>query len=526
MTHKVLITTSGVGQRLGELTQYTNKSLVRIGNKPAISHIVESYPKDTAFVITLGYFGNQVRDFITLAYPELTVEYVDIDPYEGPGSSLGVSMLQAKALLQCPFIFHACDTLTKGVIPEPEQNWIGVVHGEDTSQYSSWTVQEGVLKLHDKGAIDADFIHIGLVGVHDFALFWETLEHLAQEPTAGSSLNDCRVLSDMIRKGTPIETITFSTWYDIGNVSALQVARREAGGSYDDLDKSGEAVFLFDTFVIKFFSDETVVQNRAQRGTLLKGFVPPMEGVAGNFYRYQLVLGELYSHVVQPSDFKVFLSWIESSFWKEEQVVEQSAFMTACHFFYQEKTKKRVTQFLEANNIQDTEHVINGEQIPSLTDMLAQVDFDGLSKGLQSRFHGDFILDNIVKTKEGYCLIDWRQDFGGLLEVGDRYYDLAKLNHNLTVNHRIINQNLFSMQVDEKNVSVDILRPSALVECQEVFHAFMQTHGYDVSKVKLLTAIIWLNMAPLHHHPFNLFLYYFGKLHLWRALQQQRSSAL
>ena len=52
--YKVLITTSGIGSRLGDLTKYTNKSLVRVGDKPAISHIIESYPEDTKFVVTLG----------------------------------------------------------------------------------------------------------------------------------------------------------------------------------------------------------------------------------------------------------------------------------------------------------------------------------------------------------------------------------------------------------------------------------------------------------------------------------------
>ena len=41
--HKVLITTSGLGSRLGNITQFTNKSLVRIGDKPVISHIIEKF---------------------------------------------------------------------------------------------------------------------------------------------------------------------------------------------------------------------------------------------------------------------------------------------------------------------------------------------------------------------------------------------------------------------------------------------------------------------------------------------------
>ena len=51
--YKVLITASGLGSRLGNLTKFTNKGLVRIGKKPALSYIIESYPDDVEFVVTL-----------------------------------------------------------------------------------------------------------------------------------------------------------------------------------------------------------------------------------------------------------------------------------------------------------------------------------------------------------------------------------------------------------------------------------------------------------------------------------------
>ena len=53
--YKVLITTSGIGSRLGNLTEYTNKGLVRVGKKPSISYIIESYPEDVEFVVHSGY---------------------------------------------------------------------------------------------------------------------------------------------------------------------------------------------------------------------------------------------------------------------------------------------------------------------------------------------------------------------------------------------------------------------------------------------------------------------------------------
>ena len=520
MPHKVLITTSGIGSRLAELTQYTNKALVRVGKKPVISHIVETYPVETRFVITLGYLGNQVRDFLSLAYPKHHFEYVEVKNFDGLGSSLGLSMLEAKGLLQCPFIFHACDTLITGAVPSPGKNWIGVYKSNDTRHYASWILRNGKLCFNEKGAVDADFIHIGLVGINDYQLFWQELETLYKIDPNNKTLNDCQTLIKMIDKGCATELVEFPRWCDIGNKASLDKARQEYGSSEDDLDKLGEAVYIFDEFVIKFFADEKITQNRFRRGQILEGFVPKVEGLRGNFYKYQFVSGGLYSHVVQPTDFKQFLEWAQNKFWRDEHELDKKDFSKICHSFYFDKTNTRINQFLKANNLKDTEHVINGERVPAVSEILKLVDFDRLSDGLQSRFHGDFILDNILKTSNGYCLLDWRQDFGGLLNIGDRYYDIAKLNHNLVINHSVINKDLFKVESDGGITCVEIMRSSTLVDCQSTLFDFMRKYKYDIRKVRFLTAIIWLNMAPLHHYPFNYFLYYFGKLNLWRALKQ------
>ena len=76
--YKVLLTTSGLGSRLGNLTKFTNKSLVRIGDKPAISHIIESYPPDVEFVVTLGHYGSHVKQYLTIAHPERAIKFVEV----------------------------------------------------------------------------------------------------------------------------------------------------------------------------------------------------------------------------------------------------------------------------------------------------------------------------------------------------------------------------------------------------------------------------------------------------------------
>ncbi|MEO5635381.1 MAG: hypothetical protein ABIP54_01940, partial [Candidatus Andersenbacteria bacterium] len=135
-------------------------------------------------------------------------------------------------------------------------------------------------------------------------------------------------------------------------------------------------------------------------------------------------------------------------------------------------------------------------------------------------FHGDFILDNILKTDNDFMLLDWRQNFGGLLTSGDKYYDLAKLNHNLFLNHHVLNENLFSFEMHDKRITLDVMRSQRLIEAQSIYMNYLETHNYDIKKINLLTPIIWLNMAPLHQHPLDLFLFYFGKYQLWKALQE------
>ena len=61
-------------------------------------------------------------------------------------------------------------------------------------------------------------------------------------------------------------------------------------------------------------------------------------------------------------------------------------------------------------------------------------------------------------------MLDWRQDFAGELIVGDMYYDLAKLNHNLTINHEIVNKKLYNHSVD----NCYILCNTTLIECKKV----------------------------------------------------------
>lgn len=528
--YKVLITTSGTGSRLGALTAHINKALVRIGQKPAIASIIEAYPKEVPMVITVGYLAEQLREFLPLAYPDRTFEFVQVDTYEGDGSSLGFSMLHAENNLQSPFIFHSCDTIVTEPIPAPMQNWIGgfMVDKKNTdlplAQYRTHSVvNNSVVKFNEKGEPNFESIHIGLIGINDFKSFWKKLKNIYESDKANTGHSDVHVVGAMLASGSKFDLVPFHSWYDTGNPTSLAKTRQALGKNFEILDKEGELTFIFDTFVIKYFSNAQLTASRVKRAAILSGLVPELQGATEHFYRYQYVPGELYARVASDDNFRVFLDWAKKELWLPSESVEKKKFHTACHSFYHDKTLERVKKFLSVTNIKDGPSIINGVAVPSLEEVLNGVNFKQLSKGIQSRIHGDFILDNVIKTPSGYCLLDWRQDFSGLLEVGDLYYDLGKLNHNLTVNHDKVNNNAFSAAVDGENITCSISRSPELVECEKVLETFVKEQKWDWRRVNIVTSLIWLNMSPLHPTPqnFNLFLFYFGKLHLWQTLQKQ-----
>jgi len=506
--HKVLITTSGIGSRLGKLTDFTNKSLVRIGDKPAISHIIEHYPKDTSFVITLGHFGSYVKEFLKLAYPNKDFTFIKVNNFEGPGSSLGHSILQAKAELQCPFIFHASDTILTELdtIPNLNHNWCAGAYKEETSQYRTLRINNGLVDaINEKGEINFDYSYIGLCGIKDYKLFWSNLENLPNT----HSLSDVHVINKMLNNVT-FNFHKINNWLDIGNTNELNKTRKYFGSSIKVLDKDNESIYFFNDFVIKFFSDSNINKNRVKRASKLKGLVPNMLDSTLNFYKYKKAEGNLFAESVNEKTFKSFLEWTKNNLWKSKV---PNNFNFKCLDFYINKTNKRIDQYLDGKI--DTPEIINGELIPPIYEILSEIDTEWLCEGTPVQFHGDFILDNVIETEDGFSLIDWRQDFANDLEVGDIYYDLAKLNHNLRVNHDIVDKKLFGSS--PKNCY--ILCNSTLIRCREILHKFIIENGYDLKKVEVLSSIIWINMAPLHEYPFNKFLFNFGKYNLYKTLK-------
>jgi len=126
-----------------------------------------------------------------------------------------------------------------------------------------------------------------------------------------------------------------------------------------------------------------------------------------------------------------------------------------------------------------------------------------------------------MNKKKQFTLLDWRQDFGGNIFYGDIYYDLAKLMHGMIISHSIIKKNGFKILQRDKNkkISYSFYQQKLNKIVLKEFEKWIILNGYDLKKIRILTSLIFLNIAPLHHCPYSIFLYYLGKNLLYKEIK-------
>lgn len=531
MDYKVVILAAGAGKRLGALTENFHKALLPLGGTAIISQILEKFPREVEVVVAVGYEGNKLRDYLRLAHPDRTFRFVEVDKVLEKGAGPGYSLLACQKWLQCPFVITTVDTLVEENVPEPSMDWIGVgqIAPEEAERFNTVEVQRGrVMVMRDKEASGLTHAFIGLAGIHGFETFWRALA------SDRGLIRGERQLSSGLQaqvKAGRLAAVEF-TWFDTGDEAGLVKARREFSkekSSDYDFSKRDEYIYIMSERVIKYFADAEVAHRRAQRAKILAGIVPEIVAEAKHFYSYQKIPGVTLYEKLHRGRVEQFLTWLEKNLWKPVEVSEADyqTLQQACRKFYREKTQARLTQYFTVTGESDESLIVNGTPVASVHQLLRQVAWGRLEEPIPSAFHGDLQFDNVLVTDEAarpFVLIDWRQDFAGETVIGDRYYDLAKLYGGMILPYHFVKQNLFSFEREGKEITFDFHQTYALGEARAAYEEYVQAREYDWEKIRLLTALIFLNMAALHTPPFRDLLRALGAIQLQRVLEGAREN--
>ncbi|MFH1762474.1 MAG: NTP transferase domain-containing protein [bacterium] len=522
MNPTVCVLMAGMGKRMGSYAPYINKGLMPIDKKAVISHIIGKFPGSAEFVVAIGHLGGQVKDYLAVTHPSAKITFVEVDNYNGPGSGPGYSLLCCRDMLRKPFYFVSCDTLWEGELcADTEQNWMATakIDEADTATYCNFKIADNrVVSIHDKTRVTGENYRAftGLCFIRDFEIFWDGIN--SRELISGEHQVSCGIqalVGKSVVKQHEVE------WIDVGTFENY----KKAVSRYEDYDfsKTNEFLYIANGFVVKFFADQAIVEKRTAKAKLNPGIFPEILATRGQFYSYSFMQGQTLYERNNIGVFKRLLEWFDQNLWIE-RTVKSDDMRQICKTFYYEKTLKRLSEYHRKYKDADVENIINGSRVPAVSELIKLIPWENLYSGKPSFMHGDLQFDNIIYTdQEKFLLLDWRQDFGGHVEFGDLYYDLAKLYGGIVLNYDYIKKKLISYSEDASGVSFDFAQRFSAGEYLETLMHFIRQKGWDTQKVRILVPLIYLNMACLHHYPFDKMLYALGRLLLAEELKKHKN---
>ena len=498
---------------MGDISQSLNKSILPTNKGAIISEIFSAFKIDTKFVIAVGYKKKQVRDYITLAHPDIkkNISYVEVDNYNKKYSGPGYSLFKCKKYLMEPFFVISCDTLLPNEFKLNTKLNQNILFGKKVDKnisenYCNLEIKKKIIsKIYEKQKYINNNCRSfsGLIHIYDYQIFWNDMKsviNVKRTPQISDGLSE-------LLKGNKL-LFNNCNWIDVGKFQDYQNYINKKNGF--DFSKKSEAIYIINNRVIKFFADNKIVNQRYQKSKLSNKIFPTLKK-KNNFYYYDFVKGStLYEVQNQTRVFKNFLIWAEKNIWLKKKIDKD--FYQNCNTFYKVKTYNRLKSIKKKyNNIDKLK--INNVKIDSIINILKKVDWEKLSRGLPYFIHGDLQFDNILYTnKKNFLLLDWRDSFGKYINKGDIYYDLSKLLGGILINYRKIKESKFYFFDDGKNINFNIIdKSNDLKSNLKVLTNFIIKKNLDINKVYTLTGLIYLNMSPLHHSPFDKILFGLSK---------------
>ena len=504
-TPAVLILAAGVGTRLGRLTDDINKAQIPINNKAIISKIIEKFPKEYEFFIALGYRGEELKQYCELAFPKLNINYLNIDDYDNPKSGPGTTAIKFKKNLQRPFYITVADCIVDSDIPHIDGNWLGVQPTSYPEKYATMNIDsnDNIISFSEKSKKGYDYAFIGIASIWDYSVFWKELEENMENGELVHAFNNL--------KSYPSFKAKKLKWLDTGNLDDLNTTKVYFNDKPLSLSKvTGEITYKEDRF-IKFNPNPNLIVNLSKRAKKLKGLIPNNFKQTKSFIAYDWAPGKTVYNYNSLKVYKKFLRFFENILDKSKlKIITKKA----VDEFYKNKTQSRKQNFIDkyGKRYLKNKFIINGLSYDSMESILSKIDYSSLyDSSTYSNFHGDLQFDNIIYNEDddNFTYIDWRESFAGNTEEGDIYYDLSKLYGGLLMSYNLMKkEDLLKYEEGESLINFSYKEEKSLLEFKIYYENWIQERGYDLNKIRLITALIYLNMSTLHDEKFGKILWF------------------
>jgi NDP-sugar pyrophosphorylase family protein/mannose-6-phosphate isomerase-like protein (cupin superfamily) len=510
----VCILAAGIGSRLGDLSKNCHKTLLPIKSKAILSHIIDSFDNNTEIVIATGYLEEQIKEYVSFYHHERIIKFINVNPYQGSNSGPAYSLQCCRNELQKPFYFCVADFYTESHLENKvftKTNWIGLYDTELSELYSTVRITNNIVdKIINKSKDGFQKAFTGVFYMYDYKLFWEEFD---------VNVTDTFEIIDIFKNITKFDfKVKNIDWNDTGTLDLYKKIRDNYDGKNLYLHNiKNEFKYRKNNDFIKKIDTIDKIDKLFKRGVYLGDFIPKLITSGKYFYSYEYFQGKTLYQYNDKTIYISFLKWFEMNFCNNIQSISKEHFTNYSVKFYKDKTLQRI-QLLKTEEFLQLDKIttINDTIVTPLDTYIKSIDWNSLIDTCipTELFHGDLQFDNIIYNGVDFKLIDWREDFGGNTTCGDLYYDLAKLYGGMMLNYyHMKNPDNYSFAIINNTIKIAHYIDPVLNDIRiNEYNFFLERNHFDIKKIKLLVALIFINMAPLHINNFDKFLFSKSKL--------------
>ena len=228
---RAIVPVAGIGSRLRPHTYTIPKVLLSVAGKPIIAHIIDKIIGEgiTEATIVVGNMGEMIREYISAAYPNFDVEYVEQEEHLGLGHAIYIS---SHTITSEPILIILGDTIFDvdlGPILKGNSSAIGVKEVEDPRRFGVAEAVNGYIsRLVEKPEHPTSRLAVvGLYYIRNTALLVSTLREIVEKEVRTKNeyqLTDALQL--MIERGEKIKPFMVEGWYDCGKPETLLSTNR------------------------------------------------------------------------------------------------------------------------------------------------------------------------------------------------------------------------------------------------------------------------------------------------------------
>lgn len=239
---------AGKGTRLRPHTHLVPKPLLKVGDKPVLSYILDDLRElgvNEAVLIT-GHLKEKVEDFMRTEYPDFKAEYTEQVEQRGTADAIALAepfVREEMLIIFVDTLFDADLSLVRR-LPDDVSGVIWAMEVEDYQRFGVIVTDENgfMQKIIEKPSEPVSKLaNIGLYYIRDWKLLFEGIHHVMNSaPGASGEYYLTDAFQYMVDNGGRLKVEPVHGWYDAGKPETLletneHVLRTTRGRQPDNL---------------------------------------------------------------------------------------------------------------------------------------------------------------------------------------------------------------------------------------------------------------------------------------------------